>query len=231
MGIMTMILGESGTGKTSSLRNLPPEKTALIQIVKKPLPFKPKGWSVAAENDGGGLKKAAESGNIYITDNAGEIVHILQKTTKEIIVIDDFQYLMANEFMRGVTTEAKGNEQFMKFNRIAKNTWDVINAAAKTSDEKRVYVLAHTQTDDFGKTKVKTIGKLLDEKITLEGLFSIVLRTEAANGNYSFRTQNSGNDTVKSPMGMFDDIQIGNDLNEVDMAICEFYSIRQGGES
>lgn len=226
MAIMTMILGESGTGKTTSLRNLSPEQTALIQIVRKPLPFKPKGWAVVAEDKGSGLEKTAESGNIYITDSASQISAAIKKIKKDIIVIDDFQYLMANEFMRGVTIETKGNEQFMKFNRIAKNAWDVINTAASLPDTKRVYILAHTQTDDFGKTKVKTIGKLLDEKITLEGLFSIVLRTEATNGNYSFRTQNSGMDTVKSPMELFES-NIPNDLNEVDTAICEYYEINQ----
>ncbi|RPD83340.1 ATP-binding protein [Neisseria weixii] len=227
MAILTMILGESGTGKTTSLRNLNPENTALIQIVRKPLPFKPKGWQVRAENTGSGWERVSDSGNIYVTDAAEVICANLPKIKKDIIVIDDFQYLMANEFMRGVTTEAKGNEQFMKFNRIAKNAWDVITTAANLSPGKRVYILSHTQTDDFGKTKVKTVGKLLDEKITLEGLFSIVLRTEAANGNYSFRTQNNGMDTVKSPMGMFESPNIPNDLQAVDTAICGYYGTNQ----
>lgn len=83
----------------------------------------------------------------------------------------------------------------------------------------------NTQTDDFGKTKAKTIGKLLDEKITLEGLFSIVLKTEAAGGKYVFHTQNSGSDTVKSPMGLFDADTVDNDLSAVDNAIRAYYGI------
>ena len=226
MSVTTFILGESGTGKTASMRNLKPEDTALIQVVRKPLPFKPQGWVVSAEQDeGGALKATGNPGNIYVTDDSAQICAILPKIKKDIIVIDDFQYIMANEFMRGVTTEAKGNEQFMKFNKIARHAWDILQAAANLPDNKRVYILSHTQTDDFGKTKAKTIGKLLDEKITLEGLFTIVLKTEAAGGKYVFHTQNSGSDTVKSPMGLFDVDTVDNDLSAVDNAIRAYYGI------
>jgi uncharacterized protein YyaL (SSP411 family) len=97
--------------------------------------------------------------------------------------------------------------------------------ASALADNKRVYILSHTSTDDFGKTKVKTIGKLLDEKIVLEGLVTIVLRTVVANGSYFFSTKNSGSDTVKSPIGLFESDQIENDLQKVDSAICEYYNI------
>lgn len=130
MSVSVFILGESGTGKTASMRNLNPDDVCLIQAVKKPLPFRPKGWKTAAEQDEEGrLKKVGDSGNIYITDDSQQICTVLQKTGKDIIIIDDFQYIMANEFMRGVTAEAKGNEQFMKFNRIAKNAWDILQTA------------------------------------------------------------------------------------------------------
>jgi len=98
-------------------------------------------------------------------------------------------------------------------------------AAAAQSDDKRIYILAHSTTDDTGKTKAKTIGKLLDEKITIEGLLTIVLRTAVINGNYLFLTQNNGSDTTKSPIDMFPTEHIPNDLAEVDKAICEFYGI------
>lgn len=232
MSVSVFILGESGTGKTASMRNLNPDDMCLIQAVKKPLPFRPKGWKTVAEQDEkGNLKKVGDSGNIYITDDSQQICTILQKTSKDIIIIDDFQYIMANEFMRGVTVEAKGNEQFMKFNRIAKNTWDILQTANALPENKRVYILSHTQTDDFGKTRVKTIGKLLDEKITLEGLFTIVLRTQAVNGNYSFLTKNNGSDTVKSPMGLFESQQIDNDLAQIDSEICNYYDIQPKGNS
>lgn len=225
MAIMTLILGESGTGKSASMRNLDPKKTTLIQTIRKPLPFKPTGWKVRYEKEHGKEPVVHESGNIYTVDSSAHICQILAKTPKDIIVIDDFQYLMANEFMRSVTDEAKGNEQFMKFNRIARHAWDILHTASTLPQHKRVYILSHTQTDDFGKTKAKTIGKLLDEKITIEGLFSIVLRTTANNGVYTLSTQNNGSDTVKSPMGLFDSPTIDNDLVAIDQAICSYYDI------
>lgn len=218
MSIATLILGESGTGKSASMRNLNPNDACLIQIIKKPLPFKSSDWKRFDKETGG---------NVFVSDDVGYILGVMNKTKKEIIIIDDFQYLMANEFMRGVTDEAKGNEAFMKFNKIAQNAWYILNACASLPDNKRVYVLSHTQTNDFGHTKAKTIGKLLDEKITLEGMFSIVLRTKVLNGSFKFLTQNNGMDTTKSPIGLFDDLEIDNDLNEVDLKICEFYDIER----
>ena len=148
----------------------------------------------------------------------------MQRTTKEVIVIDDFQYLLANEFMRRVTDQETGNGAFAKYNEIARHAWDVLMASSSLPDNKRVYILSHTNTDDFGKTKIKTIGKLLDEKIVMEGLVTIVLRTFVQNGNYLFSTQNSGSDTVKSPIGLFYDELIENDLAAVDAAIFNYYT-------
>ncbi|EGY53111.1 AAA family ATPase [Neisseria shayeganii] len=213
MAIVTMILGESGTGKSASLRNLKPDNTLLIQAISKPLPFRAAGWKVL-DKDGG---------NIFPCDDSDRIIKAMQRSSRDIIVIDDFQYLMANEFMRGVTDEAKGNEAFQKFNRIARHAWDILDQAAKLPDHKRVYILGHTQTDDSGKTRIKTVGKLLDEKITLEGMVTTVLRTQAINGNYLFQTHNNGNDTCKSPMGMFEPDLIENDLAAVDAVICDYY--------
>lgn len=215
MSIATLIIGESGTGKTASLRNLDPEKTLLIQSVKKPLPFKSVNWKPAAK----------DSGSVFCTDHSSTIVKAIQKTTKDIIVIDDFQYVLANEFMRRVTDVETGNAAFAKYNEIARHAWDVLMAASSLPDNKRVYILSHSNTDDFGKTKIKTIGKLLDEKIVLEGLVTIVLRTVVANGSYMFATKNSGSDTVKSPIDLFAEDQIENDLQKVDSEICKFYGI------
>jgi hypothetical protein len=120
-----------------------------------------------------------------------------------------------------------GNAAFAKYNEIARHAWDVLMAANSLPDHKRVYVLSHTNTDEFGKVKIKTIGKLLDEKIVLEGLVSIVLRTMKINDQYLFATQNSGSDTVKSPIGLFESEQIENDLLAVDKAITEYYGITQ----
>lgn len=212
MSITTFILGESGTGKSTSLRNLDPAKTLLIQAIRKPLPFKSKGWKVRAS-----LKS---EGNIIQTDDPVLTERLLRQSPHEVVVLDDFQYVMANEFMR--RTDERG---FDKFTEIGRHAWDILSAANQLADHRRVYILAHTDTDQNGKTKIKTIGKMLDEKITLEGMVTIVLRTQVRDGHYTFATQNNGNDTCKSPMGMFADQFIPNDLAEVDRSICEFYDL------
>lgn len=217
MSTAVMIIGESGTGKSTSLRNLKPEQTLLIQAVRKPLPFRSKEWKPATKEN--------PQGSIFVSDQSATIVAAMQRTARDIIVIDDFQYVMANEFMRRVTDNETGNGAFAKYNEIARSAWDILTAASSLADSKRVYLLSHTSTDEFGKTKIKTIGKLLDEKIVMEGLVSIVLRTAVVNGQYLFRTRNNGSDTVKSPIGLFEDEMIPNDLAAVDAAITEFYGI------
>jgi hypothetical protein len=202
MSIATLILGESGTGKSYSLRNLDSKKTGLIQIIPKPLPFRSASWTP------------------YVKDCADSIVSAMHKASTDIIVVDDFQYLMANELMRRSMEHG-----FQKFTDIAKNAWNILTAASALPAQKRVYLLSHTTTDETGKTKAKTIGKMLDEKITVEGLLTIVLRTAVVNGQYIFTTKNSGNDTVKSPPDMFADEHIPNDLAAVDDAICAYYGI------
>jgi hypothetical protein len=219
MSIATMILGESGTGKSTSLRNLNPKDVLLIQAVKKPLPFKSTGWDLATKEN--------PNGSVFCTDQSHVIVSAMGRTTKPIIVIDDFQYILANEFMRRVTDKEVGNQAFAKYNEIARAAWDILMAASALPDYKRVYILAHTQTDDFGKTKMKTIGKLLDEKITPEGLLTIVMRSQVLNEQYIFSTKNNGSDTVKTPIGLFEDAHIDNDLNAVDLAIQQYYDLKQ----
>lgn len=208
MSIATLILGESGTGKSTSLRNMDAASTLLIQVVKKPLPFRAAGWKPWYCSD---------------WNKIVEYIHKAHTAGKDKVIIDDFQYLMANEFMN--RADEKG---FDKFTQIADHAYRVMQAAAMAADNMRVYLLSHTATDEFGNTRAKTIGKLIDEKIVMEGLFTIVLRTqvEAGTGTYQFRTQNSGQDTVKSPIGMFAEQFIPNDLAIVDEAICEYYGIQ-----
>jgi hypothetical protein len=146
----------------------------------------------------------------------------MQKTSREIIVIDDLQYLLANEFM------TRAHETgYVKFTEMARHYFDVITAATNLPDFKRVYLLSHTDVSEQGQVKAKTIGKLLDEKITIEGLLTIVLRTHVINGQYVFSTKNSGSDTVKTPIGLFNDDHIDNDLLAVDKAIKEYYDLKQ----
>jgi hypothetical protein len=219
VSITTMILGESGTGKSTSMRNLNPADVLLIQAVAKPLPFKATGWKPATKEN--------PAGSIVVSDNSQTIIKMMQRTVKPIIILDDFQYTMSNEFMRRVNEKTSGSGAFDKFNEIAHSAWSILTESTKLDQHKRVYVICHTTTDDHGKTKAKTIGKLLDDKITIEGIVTIVLRTGVTNGSYYFRTRNDGADTTKTPLGMFDDEQIPNDLAAVDQSICDYYEINQ----
>lgn len=204
MGIPVMILGESGTGKSASMRNCSEKKFAVINVAGKPLPFK--------------NKLQCEP-----TDNYTKIKNHLKKLAADgykSIVIDDSQYLMANEFMRRATERG-----YDKFTEIAQNMWDLVNSVKSLPNDVIVYFLTHLERDQNGNEKVKTIGKLLDEKITLEGMFTIVLKTNVTDGQYSFLTQNSGHDTVKSPIGLFPSYAIDNDLNYVDEKIRNYYEL------
>lgn len=213
MGIPVLILGESGTGKSASMRNLDSTKTVIIQAVSKPLPFR---------NEFSKFNKTDNpSGTIVATDDSNSIISAMNYFATsgcKTIIIDDFQYVMANEFMR--RSQETG---FTKFTDIARHAWEVITAATNLPEDVKVYFLSHVQSDEQGMTKAKTIGKLLDEKITVEGLFTIVLRTNVEDGKYRFSTQNNGNDTVKSPMGLFDAQYIENDLQEINTKINEYY--------
>lgn len=210
MSIASIVLGESGTGKTTSLRNLNKDETLLIQAIKKPLPFK--GWKWRTKDH--------PEGNIIVSDDKDNIIHLMRKTVRKIIILDDVQYIAANEFMR-----RSHEKSFEKFTDIGRNLWEILNAAGSLPDDVRVYLLWHTQETESGTIKAKTIGKLLDDKITIEGMVSIVIRTRVVNGQYLFTTQNNGSDTVKVPMGMFETDQVPNDLALVDAAIRDFYSI------
>lgn len=216
MGTPVLILGESGVGKSTSLRNLNPDDCILVQAVKKRLPFK--GASAWKPWD-----RQAKTGSVVVTDQSQGICDAIMAFPthygKKIIIVDDFQYVMANEFMR-----RGGETGFGKFTDIAKHAWDIVMTAQAAPDNVTVYILAHTQTDDKGITRCKTVGRLLDEKITLEGLFTIVMKAVRRDGNYYFTTQNDGADTIKTPMGMFDSELIDNDLNFVNQAINAYYS-------
>lgn len=201
MAIPVLILGESGTGKSASLRNFTAEEVKVINVAGKPLPFKNKFESVA-------------------TDDYRKIIGELKLNKKKVAVIDDAQYLMANEFMRRASERG-----FDKFTEIAQNFWQLVNMVKELPADQIVYFMAHIERDANGFEKIKTIGKLLDEKITVEGMFTIVLKTNVTDGQYSFITQNSGHDTVKSPIGMFPGTVIDNDLKYVDEKIRNYYEI------
>lgn len=206
MGKKVLILGASGTGKSASMRNFSKDEILIINVAGKDMPFKePKG----------GFEKIN-------TDQYRDIKRAMTSTKKKVIVIDDCQYLMANEFMRRATEKG-----YDKFTEIAQNFWDLQQAISKLPDDVVVYEISHIERDQDGNEKMKTIGKMLDEKITVEGMFSIVLKTVVNDGNYYFQTQNSGKDTCKSPIGLFNSMLIDNDLKKVDNLIRDYYDLSE----
>ena len=203
MAIPVLILGQSGTGKSYSMKNFNEDEICLISVQKSLLPFR---------------KKFDE---MVVTDSYTKIIEAIKGTDKKVIVIDDTQYLMCNEFMRRATEKG-----FDKFTEIAQNFWSlVVQEVNNLADDVIVYLLCHTSTDENGVEKMKTIGKLVDEKITPEGLFTIVLKTAVSDGQYYFITQNNGKDTVKSPEDMFSTYAINNDLKYVDEKIRNYYEL------
>lgn len=205
MGQLVFILGRSGTGKSYSMRNFPKDKLAVINVQGKILPFKGSGQ--------------IEMTSVDRSEKIEKALEIYAKNYKS-IVIDDYQYTMANEFMR--RSAEKGYD---KFTEIGRHAWDIVNKVRELPNDVIVYVLCHTDRDDEGNEKIKTIGKLLDEKICLEGMSTIVLKTNVADGVYTFLTQNNGKDTVKSPAGMFPSYAIDNDLYYVDQKIRNYYEL------
>lgn len=203
MAILVMVYGQSGTGKSTSLRNFSPEDVSIINVSGKPLPFRKKlpTWS---------------------TDNYQKIVQTLPTIQTPSIVIDDATYLMTNEFMRNARVTG-----FQKFTDMALNFNSLIEITRTLPDDKIVYFIGHSDQADDGREHFKTIGKMLDNYVTVEGKFTIVLKTVVKDGEYYFSTQNNGQDTVKSPMGMFQSDLIDNDLKMVDSTIREYYGIEE----
>ena len=206
MAVLVMIYGQSGTGKSTSLRNFKNEDVAVVNVSGKPLPFR------------GGIKP-------YNSDNYQKIMAAISKTDRKSIVIDDATYLMVNEFMR--TAKQTG---YQKYTDMAVSFNQLIEFAASLPDDKIVYFMGHSDQADDGREHFKTIGKMLDNYVTVEGRFTIVLKTVVQDGKYMFSTQNNGQDTVKSPMGMFDAALIDNDLKAVDDAIREYWCMNDGEE-
>lgn len=202
MGIGVLVLGHSGSGKSTSMRNCTADRFGIINVQGKPLPFRTN------------LKT-------YDTDVYPDIVNALQKGKTPSFVIDDSQYLMSHEFMY------RANEKgYDKYSQIGTNFFHLLETIRQLPNDKIVYLMHHIETDDTGREKAKTVGKMVDNYIVVEGCFSIVLKAIATNKGYYFTTKTNGNDCVKTPMGMFDAEQIDNDLLMVDDTIRDFYNIK-----
>lgn len=207
MATPVLIIGKSGSGKSTSMRNcIGKEDWNLIRVLNKPLPFKGKinGWS---------------------TDDYQTVMKCLTQSKAKNIVLDDAGYLITNMFMNKHSSAGAGNGVFTLYNQIGDHFWNLIQFIVKLPEDKIVYVIMHEDTNDFGQIKPKTIGKLLDEKVCIEGMFTIVLRCIEESGKHIFVTQSADGAVSKSPIDMFETLTIDNDLLIVEKAIREYYEI------
>ena len=204
MGLPVLILGESGSGKSTSLRNFKQDELVIYNVAGKPLPFR------------GGTQLNRADNVSYNT-----IMQNMSKKKFRCYVIDDSQYLLAFELFGRVNEKT-----YDKFTEMAVHFYDLIQFVIRQMPPDCIVYFLHHTDDIDGKVKAKTVGKMLNEKLTVEGLFSIVLMAKNLDGRYIFRTHSDGRDTVKTPMDMFEQDEIDNDLKAVDAAIREYYSMK-----
>lgn len=213
------LVGESGTGKSTSLRNLNPEETFIISTTGKPLPFK--GWKkkytqIKISTDG-------ISGNYFTSSKWDQILKILQIVDKKMphikqVIVDDFQYVLSYEFVDRATEVG-----YTKFTELAQHAMEILRYAEKMRDDCKMIFLTHSENvgDALNpKYVIKTVGKLLAEKVTLEGLFTYIFFTRVSEGaegrmEYKLLTNSDGTCVAKTSLGMFEEMEIDNDLNEI----------------
>ena len=199
--VPVLLIGQSGSGKSTSLRNFKGDEVAVVNVLGKPLPF----------------KSDIKAGKC---DDYGTILKAIANTDKKTIVIDDANYLITNEFMN--KSSIKGYD---KYNELANNFWNLINGIKTIEGGKTVYLIMHEDTDENGNVKPKTIGKLLDDKVNIQGMFTICIRSMYDNGNYIFRLKTNGQDCVKTPFGMFEEDSMENDLKAFDKVVRDYYEL------
>lgn len=227
MGLPILIAGESGSGKSRSILNLNPKETYIINVSGKELPHKDlyKNYKEATKEN--------PLGNMLITDNAANIVKTIKYVSEKraevkTLVVDDNQYIGAFEYFRRAYEKA----YYDKYTDIGVNMFNIIMEIKAARKDLKVFILNHIEEavdiQGVSKIKAKTLGKVIDNKLTYEGLFTIVLGTEVEEMNgkltYNFITQSNGGTTFKSPEGMFEGFKIPNDLQSVVEAIDNYYN-------
>ena len=207
MGECVFVYGKSGSGKSRSLINFGEDEIFLVNTIGKRLPFRSK------------FKYEIK------TDDFSKIANGLRKMPTKTAVIDDSGYLMTNAFMRGHSAPKSGSSTFDLYNDIADSFWSLITVIKnELPDDVIVYMIMHEDTTDYGETKLRTIGKLLSEKVCIEGMSTVVLRCVVRDGKHLFLTQSDGSDISKSPEGMFE-LEIENDLKFVDDSIRSYWGL------
>lgn len=225
MSNSVLVIGASGTGKSTSIRNLDPKSTFIINVLNKPLPFKnyKKLYTEYTRDN--------PKGNYFASDNYMHVMKCIDKVNKErhdikTLIVDDIQYILINAFMR--RSKERG---FDKYSELANDYWQIMTLLTNCRDDLVTVVLSHNELDSMGKSKIKTVGKLLDEKIAIEGMFTTVLQSLVVDGEYKFQTQGDEYTIAKSPMEMFSDKYIDNDLVEVINKIKEYNGVDEIGET
>ena len=209
--VSVLIIGKSGSGKSSSLRNLSSDEYSLVNPLKKELPFKTN-------------VKGLES------DNYDLIKKFITETPKKIVVLDDSNYLLTNQFMRTHSKGGSGNAVFAVYNELADNYWNLVQHQKNTEGGKIIFNFMHEDETESGNIIPKTVGKLLNDKVCIEGMYTIVLRAMYKDGKHIFRLKTDGNDCVKTPIGMFDEEECENDLKYVIEKIREYYELDKESE-
>ena len=212
MAELILIYGKSGSGKSRSLKGFAADEIFLINVEGKRLPFKSKfNYQIVTDS--------------YETIFA-KLAGMASKTKIKTVVIDDAGYLLTNNFMRGHAGGRKGAQVFDLYNDLADNFWGLFKFVKnKLPSDIIVYLMMHEDTNDNGMTKLKTIGKLLDDKACLEGMVTVCLRCMSEDGKHFFRTKTDGFDITKSPEDMFEADEIENDLKAVDTIIRQYWDL------
>lgn len=218
MSNATLIIGASGSGKSTSMRNLNSKETFCINVLDKPLPFRfyKKNYTRITGWDD-------KEGNYYASDDWMKVMRCIKMVNEDrpdikTLILDDAHYLMAHEFMR-----RSSEHGFNKFTELATHIWSVFNAMIATREDLFSVVMTHNEIDMNGVSKLKTIGKLLDEKITLEGMFTSIFQSVITNGEFKFLTQSDGSHIAKNPLGMFEQLYIDNDLSVIREVMFNYY--------
>jgi hypothetical protein len=212
-----LIIGESGSGKSTSIRNLDPTETFIINVIGKPLPFR------GAKSKYKPLSPDGLTGNYYAADyviTIKRVINLINNKRFDIktLIIDDFGYTVTNSFMR--KADQRGYEKFLE---IGKNMFDILDIVSNLREDLFCFVMMHTEVDNQGIARPRTAGKMIDQYVCIEGKFSTVLQAHISEGNYVFLTNNNGHSITKSPLGLFSDLYIDNDLQYIREKMIEYF--------